>query len=78
MQDIKQKFNDKKKELKDWLYGTVYKGYDTEECAEVVQQDVDDFFTDKFIDELLALAVEQEKAKLLKKLENHEKQNKYG
>ena len=38
-------FDEKKQDLKDWLYGTVYKGYDLEELSEVVQSDVDDFFT---------------------------------
>lgn len=46
-------FQEKRQELKDWLYGTIYKKYDTEETAEVVQEDVDRFFSDEFIKELL-------------------------
>ncbi len=47
-------FKNKKQELKDWLYGTVYKQYDTEETAEVVQQDVEDHFSDKWFEEIIS------------------------
>ena len=46
-------YRNKKQELKDWLYGTVYKGYDQEEEAEIVQQNVDDFFTEEWFSSLL-------------------------
>ena len=50
---VLEEFKNKKQELKDWLYGTVYKGYDQEEEAEVVQQDVEDHFTDEWFTNLI-------------------------
>jgi len=38
-------FEKKKRELKDWQYGTVYKGYDQEEEAETLAENVDEFLT---------------------------------
>ena len=59
--EVIEKFKNQKQELKDWLYGTVYKGYDQEEEAEVVQQDVEDHFTDKwFISTIISVLKEQE------------------
>lgn len=46
-------FKKQREELKGWLYGTIYKQYDTEETAETVQEDVDRYFSDKFIEDLL-------------------------
>lgn len=39
-----KKFQERRDELKGWLYGTVYKQMDTEETAETVQDDVDTYF----------------------------------
>lgn len=69
MEEIKKDFEEKKKELKDWLYGTVYKGYDLEELAETVQQNVDDFFTEEWLNSVIDLAVSKERSRIKDKLE---------
>lgn len=42
-------FEEKKTELKNWQYGTVYKMYDREEECEVLAGDVDRYFDKEFI-----------------------------
>lgn len=53
MEEKLKKFQDRRKELKDWLFGTIYKLYDTEETAEIVQEDVDRYFSDEWLKENL-------------------------
>ena len=53
MEEKLKKFQERREELKKWLYGTIYKLYDTEETAETVQEDVDRYFSDDWIKELL-------------------------
>jgi hypothetical protein len=50
----KELFEARKKELKDWQYGTVYKLYDREEECDVLADDVDRYFDDNFIKEIEA------------------------
>jgi hypothetical protein len=52
-EEIIKKIQDRREELKGWLYGTIYKQYDTEETAQVVQEDVDTYFSDEWIRELV-------------------------
>lgn len=49
---VEELFERRKKELKDWQYGTVYKLYDREEECEVLADDVDRYFDNKFIQEV--------------------------
>ena len=53
MDEKLKKLQERRQELKDWLYGTIYKLYDTEETAETVQEDVDRYFSDEWFIELL-------------------------
>lgn len=46
---IEEMFEEKKTELKNWQYGTVYKMYDREEECEVLAGDVDRYFDKEFI-----------------------------
>lgn len=72
---VLEEFKNKKQELKDWLYGTVYKGYDQEEEAEVVQQDVEDHFTDEWFTNLITQdrqATAQVLCELLEKMKDLE------
>lgn len=62
------RFREKKQELKDWLYGTIYKGYDQEETADTVQQDVDYFFTTEWMKELIASEIELAEERLVNEL----------
>lgn len=52
-------FKKQREELKGWLYGTIYKQYDLEETAETVQEDVDRYFSDEWIEKLLSQAREE-------------------
>lgn len=55
-----QEFRDKKQDLKDWLYGTVHKRYDREEEAEIVQQDVENFFTDEWFENVIQSTLQKQ------------------
>ena len=46
-------FKEKREALKGWLYGTIYKEYDLEETAQTVQDNVDEYFSDEWIEKLL-------------------------
>lgn len=66
---VEELFERRKKELKDWQYGTVYKLYDREEECEVLADDVDRYFDDKFIQEVKS-QVRRETIKEILKLKN--------
>lgn len=60
IEEVIQEFRDKKQDLKDWLYGTVHKRYDREEEAEIVQQDVENFFTDEWFENVIQSALQKQ------------------
>lgn len=54
-----KEFKKKKQSLKDWLYGTIYKQYDTAETVDAVQEDVEEYFSDKWIEEFITQVAEE-------------------
>lgn len=54
LEELKKEVRERRQELKNWLYGTVWKQYDTEETALTVMDDVDKYLSDSWLDDFSA------------------------
>jgi hypothetical protein len=75
-EEILEQLKKQRQELKDWLYGTIYKQYDLEETAEAVQEDVDGFFPDEYFEKLLTKMQEEVYQRGLNDAEKENKRDK--